>query len=166
MNYYYSYYYIVYDPRRCNSQQPAQQQSITQLSLHKLWQGEKLNIGLRRQVLVRNTLLTCLLAVNDDDENNKQDRIQEETWLDACFNDLEQDEQEVESDHHWQYDDEDIKNIADDTGQERRISFIHPQGDHHQKRQQEQRLALPTNTAEHQRRQILKSDASYWRWHL
>lgn len=59
---------------------------IAQISLGKLSHPTEL----RRQVLVRNTLLTCLSS----------ERAQEESWLDACFDELcddELDDQEITS---------------------------------------------------------------------
>lgn len=59
---------------------------IAQISLGKLSHATEL----RRQVLVRNTLLTCLSS----------ERAQEESWLDACFDELcddELDDQEITS---------------------------------------------------------------------
>lgn len=62
---------------------------IAQISLGKLSHPTEL----RRQVLVRNTLMTCLSS----------ERAQEESWLDACFDELscddEFDDHPYEQDH-------------------------------------------------------------------
>ncbi|KAJ8658650.1 hypothetical protein O0I10_005690 [Lichtheimia ornata] len=58
---------------------------IAQISLGKLSHPTEL----RRQVLVRNTLMTCLSS----------ERAQEESWLDACFDELSCDD---EFDDHYE----------------------------------------------------------------
>ncbi|KAI7849672.1 hypothetical protein BDC45DRAFT_560788 [Circinella umbellata] len=127
-------------------------ESLTQLSLHKLWQGEKLNIGLRRQVLIRNTLLTnnCLWIRQDNDDNNnnnEDERMQEETWLDACINDLEKEEEEREQEKQQNIKNESFYNISS--------------------HKEEQETMIPI-TSEHQRQyhDTIKNDSTNWRWQL
>ena len=61
---------------------------IAQISLGKLSHSTEL----RRQVLVRNTLLTCLSS----------ERAQEESWLDACFDELCNDDLDDQQDKQQQ----------------------------------------------------------------
>ncbi|KAG0165370.1 hypothetical protein DFQ28_008956 [Apophysomyces sp. BC1034] len=71
-----------------------QQEHITQLSVHKLQEEDddgssrRIEPRLRRQVLVRNILINCLY------QNDQQRMQEEEDWLDACFDQLDADEDE------------------------------------------------------------------------
>ncbi|KAI8338535.1 hypothetical protein BC941DRAFT_423170 [Chlamydoabsidia padenii] len=70
---------------------------ITQLSLYKLYQQENAleEPVLRKKVLIRNTLLTaCMITM-------EQEKQKEQSWLDACFDQL----------------DEDMEDSTDDTSQ-------------------------------------------------
>ncbi|KAF7724471.1 hypothetical protein EC973_000980 [Apophysomyces ossiformis] len=71
-----------------------QQEHITQLSVQKLQQEEdesssrRVEPPLRRQVLIRNILINCLY------QNCQQRMQEEEDWLNACFDQLDADEDE------------------------------------------------------------------------
>lgn len=106
---------------------------ITQLSLHKLSQGERSRTepGLRRQVLVRNILLMCLFPQQQKQrqQSQQEERTQEEVWLDACFDELEDDELMYDGEEKDEQDNE----------------YRHPQ----QKSQQHLVLALPVTYVNH-----------------
>ena len=155
MDYY--YYYFVYDQYF--------KEYLIQLSLHKLWQGEKLNVDLRRRVLVRNTLLTnnCLWIPQEDHyhHNNTTERMQEETWLDACINDLEEEEGQEEEQLSIKEDPFYINN-------QRHHNNNNNNNKLNQQEQNQQKPMVPI-TVEHQRSQhqkTIKNDNTCWRWHL
>ncbi|KAI8370557.1 uncharacterized protein BYT42DRAFT_582842 [Radiomyces spectabilis] len=74
---------------------------ITQLSFYKLCHPGKPRTEptLRRQVLIRNILLSSMFSPLLHSTFDQQ-RSQEEIWLDACFDQLHDDDEPMEEDDH------------------------------------------------------------------